>query len=239
MPNESILVLGHIGVIAVLALIGVGIFRRSFNLGWLVAALVLYAVYDFLLTRGFHAIPNWPEGADWNWLGKIMSFAGMLIVAALPMFGFKRTGVTLKQAPNSLLAYVLFAGLSALFFYFAISGADGKPDDLETIAFQWTMPGLDEELFFRGVFLLAMNEAFSPRANILGARIGYGGLLTSVVFGLVHAMDYGAGGFSFDAMTFTVTGGPSLLLLWLREKTGSLLLPVIAHNIANGAFTLF
>ena len=133
----------------------------------------------------------------------------------------------------------MFTALSGLFFYLAVSGADGKPDDLETIVFQWTMPGLDEELFYRGVLLLAMNEAFAPRVNILGARIGYGGLLTSVLFGLAHGVSYGAGGFSFDPMFFALTGGPSLLLLWLREKTGSLVLSVIAHNIANGASTLF
>lgn len=30
-----------------------------------------------------------------------------------------------------------------------------------------------------------------------------------------------------------LTGGPALLLVWLREKTGSLLLPVLLHNFAN------
>ncbi len=239
MQHELILTLGHLGVIAALGLAGALLFRKSFNPGWFIGALVLYALYNFLLTRGFHTIPNWPEGAGWNWLGKIASFTGMLIIAALPLFGFKRVGLTLRQNPGSVFAYILFLALSALFFYFAISGADGEPDTLETIAFQWTMPGLDEELFFRGVLLVAMNEAFRKAANILGAPITWGGLLTCVLFGLVHGMDYGAEGFSFDAMMFAVTGGPSLLLLWMREKTGSLLLPILAHNIANGASTLF
>ncbi len=239
MNNELILILSHLGVIAALGVLGAFLFRKSFHPGWFIGALVLYVIYDFLLTRGFHMIPNFPADADWNWLGKAMSFTGMLVVAALPGFGFNRTGVTLKQNPGSLSAYILFAALSALFFYFAISGADGKPDNLETIAFQWTMPGLDEELFFRGVLLLAMNEAFRKAANIFGAPVTYGGLLTSVLFGLVHGMDNGVDGFSFDVLTFALTGGPSLLLLWIREKTGSLLLPIIAHNIANGASTLF
>lgn len=239
MHDELILTLGHIGVIAALGLIGALLFRKGFNARWFIGGLLLYALYNFLLTRFFFELANWPVGADWNWLGKVMSFTGMLAIAALPMFGFKKVGLTLKQNPGSLSAYILFAALSALFFYLAISGADGEPDNLETIAFQWTMPGLDEELFFRGVLLIAMNEAFRKAANIFGAPITYGGLLTSVLFGLVHGMDYGADGFSFDAMTFAVTGGPSLLLLWIREKTGSLLLPIVTHNIANGAFTLF
>ncbi len=58
--------------------------------------------------------------------------------------------------------------------------------DFETIAFQWTMPSIDEELFYRGVLLLMMNEAFTRRVTILGAPIGYGGLLTSLLFGLAQ-----------------------------------------------------
>ncbi len=128
--------------------------------------------------------------------------------------------------------------MSALFFYMAISGADGR-DDWETVAFQWTMPGLDEEVFYRGVLLVAMNEAFAKRISILGAPIGFGGLLTSALFGLAHGLSFGPGGFEFELGFFLMTGGPSILLLWMREKTGSILLPVIAHNIANGAFTMF
>lgn len=239
MPNELMLVLGHCAVIAVLGAAGALLFRKTFHPGWFIGALLLYAFYDFLLTRGFYQIPNPLEGAHWNWFGKALSFGGMLIVAALPVFGFKRVGFTLRQAPGSWPAFVLFAVLAGYFFYSAITGADGRPDDIETIAFQWTMPGLDEELFFTGVFFFAMNEAFKSRANVLGAPIGYGALLALVLFGLVHAMDYDAGGFSFDPATFASVVWGSPLLLWMRARTGSLLLPILAHNIANGASTLF
>ena len=47
------------------------------------------------------------------------------------------------------------------------------------------------------------------------------------------------GGLSFDPLAMALTGGPALLLAWFRARTGSLLLPVLAHNAANGAFTLF
>jgi membrane protease YdiL (CAAX protease family) len=237
MQNELILAFGHCGVISALGLVGAILFRKSFHPGWFVAALLIYILYDFLLTRGFYQIPNPIEGAHWNWFGKALSFAGMLIVAAI--LGFRRVGFTLRQAPGSWPAFALFAALAAYFFYSAITGADGKPDDLETIAFQWTMPGLDEELFFTGVFLFAMNEAFKSRVNVFGAPIGYGALLVAVLFGLVHAMDYDAGKFSFEAMTFASVVWGSPILLWMRARTGSLLLPILAHNIANGASTLF
>lgn len=238
MAGEFILTLGQLGLVALLGGLGAAVFRRDFNLRWFLAALALYAIYNFLLTRGFFALPNFPEEAAWNWLGKIMALAGMLAVAAVPAFGFQRSGLTLRHKEGSRTAVLVFIALAALVFYFAITGGDGR-DDWETIAFQWTLPGLDEEIFYRGVLLLAMNEAFRRRLVILGAPIGYGGLLTSVIFGLAHGLDYGASGPSFDVMTFLVTGIPSLILLWLRERTGSLALPILAHNIANGAFTLF
>ena len=39
-------------------------------------------------------------------------------------------------------------------------------------------------------------------------------------------------------MIFAMTGVPSLILLWLREQTGSVVMPILAHNVANGAFTV-
>lgn len=238
MTNEILTVLSQLGVIAALGAIGAIFFRKSFRLKWFVAALLLYVVYDAFLTRGFWTLPSVFPDASWNWTGKIMALASTLAIAALPVFGWRRIGLTLKQGERPWPAFALLAVLAGLFFYLAVSAADGR-DDWETIAFQWTMPGLDEEPFYRGLLLLAMNEAFSRKLNVLGAPIGYGGLLTTVLFGLAHGLGVSNDGLSFDLMTFLMTGVPALLLLWMRERTGSLVLPIIGHNIANGAATLF
>jgi membrane protease YdiL (CAAX protease family) len=34
-------------------------------------------------------------------------------------------------------------------------------------------------------------------------------------------------------MTFILTGVPALILVWMRERTGSLLLPILLHNFGN------
>lgn len=237
MQNELITVGLQLAVVAALGLTGAALFRGAFRPLWFAAALLLYVVYDALLTRGFWTLPNPFPDADWNWAGKLLALAGMLAVAL--MMGRRKVGLTLRQAPGALWAWAVFAVVAAALFALAWKTGDGVPANLETIAFQWTMPGFDEELFYRGVLLLALNEAFTARARILGAPIGYGGLLTAVLFGLAHALGLGTEGISFDAATFAMTGVPSLILLWMREKTGSLLLPVLAHNVSNGAFTLF
>ena len=237
MISELFTVGGQLGTVAVFGLVGAGLFWRSFRWGWFIAALALYVLYDGLLTRLFFSIPNLPADSSWNWLGKAMSLGGMLVIASLPVFGFRKVGLTLKQRPGFRTPLIVFLVLMGLIAYFAATDATGRAD-LETIAFQWTMPSFDEELFYRGVLLLAMNEAFTERVSVLGAPIGYGGLLTSLMFGLAHGFSYSGGSFELDAITIAVTGIPSLLLLWLRERTGSLVLPVLGHSASNGLFTV-
>ncbi|MEE4207764.1 MAG: CPBP family intramembrane glutamic endopeptidase, partial [Parvularcula sp.] len=117
--------------------------------------------------------------------------------------------------------------------------ADGiQPSNAETIAFQLIVPGLDEELFYRGLLLVALNEAFAGRVNVFGAPIGWGGVATAVLFGVVHGCSWDGGHFDLGVEAMLWAGVPGILLLWLRERTGSLVLPFVAHNLANGLPTL-
>ena len=105
--------------------------------------------------------------------------------------------------------------------------------DANTLAFQATMPGIEEELFYRGVLLLALNEAFTRRWRVAGVSVGWAALLTSILFGLAHAVDVEAGRFAFDLFPFLFTALPALILLWVRERTESLVWPILLHNLAN------
>jgi uncharacterized protein len=50
------------------------------------------------------------------------------------------------------------------------------------------------------------------------------------MFGLAHAFGYSDGRFTFDGITMALTGLPSFIAVWLRLRTGSLLLPIVLHN---------
>jgi uncharacterized protein len=228
----------HVAVIAVLGGLCALLAPKAFRWRWLIVALLLVVVHDALLVRLYGLIPHLIPGSRWNWTGKILATLVILGIAALPRFGWKRSGITIRQAKNSGSAWIVFGALTAVIFIAAVYFGDGR-SDWDTILFQWTMPGIQEEVFYRGVLLLALNEAFTARKPVLGAEIGWGGVLATVAFGLIHSLFYGAEGVSFDAIAFAVTGGPALLLLWFREKTGSVVLPIVAHNVANGAFTVF
>lgn len=235
--NELTTVFAQLCMLALFGFLGAVVFRQDFKLNWFVGALILYVIYDGLLTRGFLLIPNYPINASWNWLGKVMSIAGMFAIVSLPYFKYREVGLTFEQRPGFRAPLLVFVILIVLFGVLALLD-DSPMADMETIAFQWTMPSLDEELFYRGILLLMMNEAFTRKFNVLGAPISYGGLITSLLFGLAHGFGYSESGFYFEPMTVAITGIPSLALLWLRERTGSLLLPILAHCASNGLFTV-
>lgn len=207
--------------------------RRHFAPRWLLAAAVLVGVNDALLTRCYGAIPNLLPDSDWNWQGKLLALAASLAIAALPMFGWRRVGLTLAQAPGSLKAALPVVLLYCAFFVAIALAFPGDPAGGEEIAFQLTMPGLEEELFYRGLLLFALDRAFTGRVRFLGVDWGWGALLSSLLFGMTHAFGYSDGGFAFDPLYMALTALPSLLAVWVRLRTGSLALPVAMHNVGN------
>ena len=230
------------GVIAILLLFGgaLGVLRpRSFSIRWLLAAALLVVVNDVALTGGYGRIPELLPGSDWNWQGKALALIATLLIASLPAFGWRRSGLTLAQTAGSLksaipvvLLYVaFFSGIAWLF--------PSEPATAETVAFQLTMPGLEEEPFYRGILLFALDRAFRGRKQFLGVEWGWGAVLSCVLFGLAHAFGYSDGAFSFDPLTMALTAVPSFIGVWLVLRTRSVLLPVLLHNFGNAITLLF
>jgi len=54
---------------------------------------------------------------------------------------------------------------------------------------------------------------------------------------MAHAFGFSDGRFSFEAITMALTAIPAFIAVWLRLRTGSMLLPVLLHNFGN-AFSL-
>ena len=230
---------GLIGIGAVLALLLIvgGLIgladRTRFAPRWLLVAALLVAVNDALLTRLYGTIPDLLPGSDWNWQGKMLALAATLAIAALPAFGWRRVGLTLHQAPGSLRAAIPVVLLYCSFFLVLAHVFPSGPASGDDIAFQLTMPGLEEEAFYRGLLLFALDRAFTGRWHFLGVDWGWGALLSCALFGMTHAFGYGDGGFSFDPIVMALTALPAFLAVWLRLRTGSLVLPILLHNFGN------
>ncbi len=211
--------------------------RRHFDVRWLMVAVALVVINNLLLARGYGLLPNLVEG-ERNWTGKLLAVAGTLAIASLPFFGWKRVGLTLKQRAGSLRSALPVALLYCGFFVALATVFPSDPPTTEEIAFQLTAPGLEEEPYYRGILLFALDQAFRGRVRFLGVEWGWGAVLSSLAFGLAHAFGYSDGALAFDWLTMALTAVPSFIAVWVRYRTGSLLLPVVMHNCGNTAMTL-
>lgn len=207
--------------------------RLTFALGLLFAA---YLGLDDLVT----GLPSGSAafdfvGGDWNWSGKIYSLLLSIVVILGLGIRPKALGLTLSQRnlKTSLSALFLFVlwGLSLGLLF--------KPSvpSVETLAFQALMPGLAEELAYRGIapaLLLGLIRGREPSQGMPWAVV----FITALAFGIWHGLSYSASGFSFDSMSALFPFIGSIAGGWLRFSSGSLLFPILAHSFANIAFHL-
>lgn len=101
--------IGLAGIVSLFVAVGglIGLLdRKSFSARWLLLAAALVALNDCLLTRIYGLLPDLVAASNWNWEGKILALVATLGIAALPSFGWRRTGLTLVQAPGSLKASI-------------------------------------------------------------------------------------------------------------------------------------
>lgn len=225
-----------LSITAIVMAFGVGyalLKREVTDWKWLWIGGALLIVHDLVLTNVFGGLPDLFRASHWNWQGKILAVCLTLLIAAHPAFGFNRAGLTLAQKPDGRkLTYGFVFCFCALIVTISIMEMTPKLD-LETIGFQLTMPGFEEEPFYRGILLLAFNNAFKGRVRMLGINVGWGGFLTCLAFGLIHGLTAQDNGMSFSVMPMIMTGVLGAIFLWLRERSGSVLLPIFVHNFTN------
>lgn len=106
---------------------------------------------------------------------------------------------------------------------------DPVPMQVTDLALLLAAAPLIEEFVFRGVLLALADRASPPRLNVLGARIGAGGVLLTIAFIALHGMRPG--------MLLGIAPA-AFIYLWLRARTGSLLWPIAAHVAWNLAVIL-
>jgi membrane protease YdiL (CAAX protease family) len=105
-----------------------------------------------------------------------------------------------------------------------------------TVAWLVIGAGIGEEVFFRGYIQSRLNEAFGRPFRLWGVQFGAGLVVSSVLFGFVHALnsvDYFHGQFTF-AWGFGVAAfGTGLIYGCLREIGGSVVPGVVTHSILD------
>lgn len=163
----------------------------------------------------------------WNWSGHLLAFAGMLVLAGQLS---RRAALTPRDfgfVPPASLGPAVAVGAAALLLSYGVhTMIGGTPERISasTWLFLAIVPGPVEEVAFRGVLLAAAERAAPASRRVAGVPVSIGATLLTAAFIGLHGLGLG--------QLLSVLPA-ALLYLWLRLKTGSVLVPIVAHNLWN------
>ena len=174
-------------------------------------------------------------GQHWNWFGKIAGLAVALgFVYFTPLLTRKEMGLTLQTAQSKGTYTLVTAFVIIRLILQLIPNGICNHYDTETFFFEATLPGIVEELIFRGILLGLLNRVFIPKWTFLKTHFGWGLLITSVLFGLVHGLLLRNNwALNFSAQRLLMTAGLGFVFGFIKEKSKSLFPSILLHNAWN------
>lgn len=178
----------------------------------------------------------WHNNLIFNWSTKLYSiaFSLILLIPLKKILTPDDLGLRFKQNEKS----IIFSLLLVIFFFIVAStlgilSAKVKFDS-NPLFYTAIMPGLAEELMYRGLLLALLNKIFERKFKVLGTNFGWGAILTSIAFGLIHGFHLGDNfQIHLDFMTIFLTGCYGFLFALMRERSGSLIFPILGHSTAD------
>jgi membrane protease YdiL (CAAX protease family) len=189
-------------------------------------------------------------GFTWLSLHHTIQIVMAVAIMALPWWhlslsgwglNFKNSDLTLKIILKFSIGWIigttiftlvtqwLGGWLPLLDFYLSIENI------LIYLIFESIIVGISEEIVFRGLVYGTLSPYFSKKMKI-GFSISYAGIISAVFFAIAH-IGFQISPFSITAfapMQIFIAFALGIFYAVLREKTGSLLGPILAHNISDG-----
>ncbi|MDW3652151.1 MAG: CPBP family intramembrane glutamic endopeptidase [Bacteroidia bacterium] len=195
-------------------------FPDSFKLSFRAYSIGGPAGMSFLLI----AFLGW--GFD-DWYGSaILSITYLLVFYFVPKVCRKLPSRSEITIPNKqIYVYVLLSLLSWIIAFFSYSYFPL----ISKILYYVFIVGLGEELLFRGYLQSAFNRYFGKPFQVGNVKFGYGLLLASLLFGLIHALVVVPPVWPWALFTFFM----GLTLGYIREKDGSILAPLLLHAMLD------
>lgn len=193
---------------------------------------LIYIVYQIVLVLPQLWKPLNFIDSRWNWEGKIFAilfgitcyFAFKKYFSENDFFTFKQDKDNFKKTVSLAIIVIILATMIGLLY-------PGTLFNSETLAFQLTMPGIDEEIMFRGVLLGLLASSLREKILFLGNPAV---VLTAILFGFVHALTLDKDlSISFDPIYFLHTGFGGYLFGWMTIKSRSILLATLSHGFGN------
>ncbi|RUT72817.1 CPBP family intramembrane glutamic endopeptidase [Ancylomarina longa] len=198
---------------------------------------VIFLSYQLLIN-----LPNFIDtlkfiNGNWNWDGKIFGILFGIFCYFLFRKLFKDYDYfTLKQDKSnfkkvSIVSLIVIVLATIIWFFFGESEFN-----IESLAFQLTLPGIDEEIMYRGILLGLLMSGLKDKQKIIGNPSV---LITSILFGLIHALKLDKNLTpNFNIIYFLQTGLAGYAWGWITVKSRSILFAILSHNFSNFFGTL-
>jgi membrane protease YdiL (CAAX protease family) len=148
-----------------------------------------------------------------------------------PVFTDCEVGLSLQQSKGSLLPSAIIILMIAFWSSFVGSKSPPGAFDPPTLIYLAVMPGLNEELVYRGILPVCLGRLFPMGWNVASARIGWTIVIPTVMFGLLHGLWLDEH-FKLHLEVIWIRNAllSGFIFAWLKERTGSLIMPTIAHG---------
>lgn len=182
----------------------------------------------------------------WLYIHHFFQMALALITILLLGGGFKNYGFTLK----SKNLYILPAIIVGIMFGIIMILVDHLPTiisaskitgyDLNTtnvigwLSFEWVFAGLSEEIFIRGLMMTFLMKYFHGHIRFFKWDVHVAGVIIAVLFSLMHLSSFWSGNLIYAIGQQIYAFILGLCYAYFYEKSGSLLSPILAHNLSNG-----
>ena len=177
----------------------------------------------------------------WNWIGKILA----ILFSLLFYFRYKRLFlnnqyVNLSPDKKNLKSSIIILTFLAILSSLGGLSLNKQEWSTETVLFQLTMPGFDEEIAYRGVLLGLLTSISLPKLTFKIITINNPSIyVIGLLFGLIHAIHLDTSYLiTFDFGPFLQTFIMGTLYSYMAVKTQSILLPIISHNLSNTLLSL-
>ena len=195
---------------------------KNFSIGWLYihhsVQMILAIITIFLITViSKKKICNWGLNLNhWQWSVKIAS------IFAIVWFTI------------SLLLNLIFS------FQSQVTYELNTANIISDLFFDFILTGFSEEILFRGLIMGILLHTWKGNLNIGSFQISIAGVVSTLFFAIAHiGIDYESFTINnISPMQLIFVVGLGLFYAIMRDKTKSLLGPIIAHGASDGLITV-
>lgn len=224
------------GLFIIFLLIPIIIYKNKVNWKWVAIAIGIFLLHKIFLFLGVDEIyPNLIPGR-YNWEGKIVAIIFLLLCARI-LFHKKSDewGLKISQRGDAKKAgifttiFTAFIAVGLAWFYF--SGI--KKGETSDWLYQLSMPGIEEEIYYRGIMLLILDKAFLQKWKFAKVNWSWGAIIMIGMFYFTHVIHVDSNWNTLIIWGDFLPGLYGLLLMYIRLATGSLAFPIILHGWIN------